>query len=489
MKTIIKLLAITSLVYSSCVPDLDLERVDSKSVNTFYRTPEDANSAAIALYGQLRDLYRDEVINTPNNVASDDAIPFLTGNADRVALWNYNLTPENTFVGNIWATAYSGIQRSNVLLARVPSIEMDDQLKNQYLGEAHFLRAFHYFNLVRFFGDVPLVLEEVTSLNGIEVPRQPSDQVFETIIDDLNTAGQLLPTSYTGNDVGRATRGAAMGLLAKVLLTRAGNNSASPYWAQAAAKAKEVIDLGLYDLWEDYEQVYDMANRCGKESLFEILYITDLSGNNLATGYAPRGAPIVPGTGSGILRATKSLFAGYEANDERKAVTFLTSYIHPNTGAVVNLSIDNPDPALAVSFWKLADLTATLSGQAGKSFPYLRFSDILLIYAEALNESNGGPTDDAYAALNRVRMRAGLQPLDGLNLTRFREAVLKERRLEFCFEANRWFDLVRRDRLIEAVKAENSFSRDANIKDFNRYLPIPQREIDANAALIQNEGY
>ncbi|QNL51672.1 RagB/SusD family nutrient uptake outer membrane protein [Olivibacter sp. SDN3] len=474
---------------AACVPDLDLERVDTKSVNTFYQTPEDANSAAVALYGQLRDLYRDEVINTPNNIASDDAIPFLTGNADRVALWNYNLTPVNTFVGEIWASAYSGIQRSNILLARVPAIDMDEDLKGQYLGEAYFLRALHYFNLVRFFGEVPLVLEEVSSLADIEVPRQPIDDVYNAIVDDLQQAEQLLPLSYTGNDEGRATRGAAMGLLAKVWLTRAGDDPASSYWGQAADKAEEVINLGLYDLWENYQEVFDLANRCGKESLFEVLYITDLAGNNLATGYAPRGAPIVPGNGSGILRVTGSLFNLYEGADERKSVTFLTSYIDPSTGGQVELSAENPDPALAVSFWKLADLTATLSGQAGKSFPYLRFSDILLIYAEALNERNGGPTEQAYTALNRVRERAGLPELRNLDQTAFREAVLNERRLELCFEANRWFDIVRRNRLVETVRGENSFSRNANIQTFNRYLPIPQREMDANGALTQNEGY
>ncbi|SEN16732.1 Starch-binding associating with outer membrane [bacterium A37T11] len=474
---------------NACAPDLDLNQLGAKSVNTYYQTPDDANAATIALYGQLRAIYRDETINTPNSVSSDDAIPFLTGNADRLALWNYNLTSQNTFVADIWANAYTGIQRSNVVLNRVPKIQMDEQLKNQYLGEAQFLRALHYFNLVRFFGDVPLVLDETLSLENSEVPRTSASAVYDQIVDDLKNASDFLPNSYSGSDVGRATKGAALGLLAKVLLTRAGSDAASPYWAQAANTAKEVIDMNTYALWDDYSQVFELANRCGKESLFEVLYITDLSGNNFTTGYAPRGSSIVPGTGSGIYRVSSSLFNSYENGDRRKAVTFLTSYTSPTSGEIVQLSVDNTDPALAVSFWKMADLTSTVAGQSGKSFPYLRYSDILLIYAEALNESNNGPTAEAFIAINKLRQRAGLDPIQNLNKAKFREAIMKERRLEFCFEGNRWFDLVRTGKLLEAVKTENSFSRNATIQGFNRYLPIPQREIDANSALTQNTGY
>jgi hypothetical protein len=366
---------------------------------------------------------------------------------------------------------------------------MDETTKKSYVGEAKFLRAMHYFTLVRFFGGVPLVTNETTSLDNVKVARASVDEVYKLIESDLKEAETVLPKSYSGNNVGRATSGAAKGLLAKVYLTWAGANASSPYWAQAAAKAKEVMDMGNYDLWANYADAFDLKNRGGKESLFEVMYITDLAGNNFTTGYAPRGAPIVPSTGSGIFRVSKSLFDSYTAADKRKATTFLTSYVHPTTKATVTLSTDDADPARAVSFWKLADLTSTVGGGGGKSFVVQRFADILLIYAEALSEANNGPTANAFAAINRVRTRAGLEPLSGLNRQQFKDAILQERRLEFAFEANRWFDLTRTGRLLDAVAAETSYGRSPAIKATNVAFPIPQREMDANSALKQNEGY
>src|SRR5690606_18261480 len=131
------------------------------------------------------------------------------------------------------------------------------------------------------------------------------------------------------------------------------------------------IDLGRYDLWDDYADVFKLENRGGKESLFEIQFITDIQGNQFTTGWAPRGAPIVPSNGFGIFRVTKSLFDSYSVDDKRKAVTFLTSYINPNTHQTINLSVETPDPALAVSFWKLADPTVKVGQNGGTSWPYM----------------------------------------------------------------------------------------------------------------------
>ncbi|MFT4156240.1 RagB/SusD family nutrient uptake outer membrane protein [Parafilimonas sp.] len=485
--TVISIIA-CCVVINGCTK-LDLSRLDTQSVGTYYKTASDANAATIAMYGQLRSMYRDEVFVTPNSVATDEGVPFLTGNADRVALWNYNIISTNSFTGSIWGASYTGIQRSNIVLAHIPGITMDETLKKQYLGEALFLRALHYFNLVRFYGGVPIVENEVTDLTNINVARGTVDDVYELIISDLTTAAGYLPVSYTGEDVGRATKGASLGLLSKVFLTRAGTDQSSEYWQQAATYAKQVMDMGVYGLWDDYAAVYALANRGGKESLFEAEYITDLDGNNFTTGYAPRGAPIVPGTGSGIFRVTSGLFNLFQDADKRKAVTFLTSYVNPTSGATVQLSTDNTDPAYAVSFWKLADLTSTVGGMGGTSFPILRYSDILLIYAEALNEVNNGPSTEALQAVNQVRERAGLSDLATMSKQAFKDSVLLERRKEFCFEANRWFDLVRTGTLVDAVQQENSFSRNAAIQDFNKLFPIPQTEMDINPALVQNDGY
>jgi starch-binding outer membrane protein, SusD/RagB family len=477
------------LAVMGCEDQLNLAPKNNLTSATYYKTADDAKAALSAAYGQLGLVYRDETIVTPNVVGADDGIPFLTGNANRVAFWNYAIIPANTFVFNIWSQSYIAIQRSNIVIERLPAIPMDETLKARYVAEAKFLRALHYFNLVRFFGEVPLVLNETTTLRNIAVPRNKVDDVYTQIETDLKEIESVLPKNYAGAnaDIGRVTQGAAKGLLAKVYLTRAGANTGSPFWAQAATKAKEVMDLGGYSLWPNYADVFALANKGGRESIFEVQYITNILGTNFSTGFAPRGAPIVPNNGSGILRVSGSLFDSYLAADRRRNVTFLTSYVSNNT--TVNLSTTDSNPANAISFWKLADPTSTVAGNAGKSFPYMRYSEILLIYAEALNEANSAPTAEAYSAVNEVRRRAGLPDLVGLTQSQFREAIYLERRLELCFEGHRWFDLVRTGKLIEAVKAENSFNRNANIQAFNVLLPIPQQERDSNPNLSQNTGY
>lgn len=477
-----------ALLYG-CSTELDVAPKGYLTSSTFYKNETDAKAALVGAYSVLQEVYRNEHILTPNEICADNGIPFLTGGADRIAIWRYTHNTANTYPGQIWSSAYKGIQYCNVLIDRLPGIQMDEQQKRVFTAEAKFLRALHYFNLVRFFGAVPLVKNETTSLDGVEIARSSETEVYQFIEEDLTEAAANLPMHHAGSETGRVTAPAAIGLLAKVYLTRAGNTPNSPFWAQAAAKAKEVIDLQHYDLWENYADVFALSNRGGKESIFEVLFLTDVLGNQFTTGYAPRGAPIVPSNGFGIFRVTKSLFDSYSDEDKRKPVTFLTSYVHPTTGETIHLAVDNPDPTVAVSFWKLADPTVRVGLNGGTSWPYMRYAEILLIYAEALNEANNGPTPGAYEALNKVRRRAGLSDLHGLDKAAFTEAILLERRLELCFEGHRWFDLVRRDQLIEKVKAENSFERNAPIQEHHKRFPIPFREIEANRQLEQNPGY
>jgi hypothetical protein len=198
-----------------CSPDLDVAPRDQVTTTTFYKTEADAISALNAAYAPLQDMYgaqfSAETILTPTTVAADDGIPFLQGNANRVALWSYNFIPANSWTAGIWGVSYQAIQRANVVLQRVPAIAMDESLKNRILAEARFLRAFHYFNLVRFYGGVPLVTTETNTLNGLQIARSSVDEVYEFIISDLKIAENELPLSYPTSEVGRATKGAAMG--------------------------------------------------------------------------------------------------------------------------------------------------------------------------------------------------------------------------------------------------------------------------------------
>jgi len=495
MKTqnILKLLIVFLLV-SSCQLDLDLAPLDQKTTATFYTTEADAIDALNAVYAVLQPMYGNqfsaETILTPTTVAADDGIPFLQGNADRIALWNYRFVPVNSWTSGIWAVSYQAIQRANVVIERIPAIPMNEQLRNRLVAEAKFLRAFHYFNLVRFYGGVPLVLTETNTLSGLQAPRNTKEGVYEQILRDLSEAETILPLSYTPSEAGRATKGAAMSLTAKVYLTRAGNKTGSQDWTLAANKAKEVIDLRIYSLYGNYAEVFAVSSRGGRENIFEITYVKDVFGQSHSTYWGPRGAPIVPFNGFGTIRVSKSLWDEFLPEDKRREVSFLTSYVNPSNGQTVSLTIDNPDFARAISFWKLADLNSTVFSGGAKSFPYMRYAEILLIYAEALNESTGNPSLQAYNAINEVRSRAGFtSPLSGLSQQEFRNAVLRERRIELNFEGHRWFDLVRRERLIIAVTNESSFARNPTIDNKHLLFPIPQREMDINQALEQNPGH
>ena len=478
-KYILPLLALVTL---ACEQKLDLVPVTNLTDATYFKTADDAKAALGACYAALGAPIEQSVDMT----TTDDAIPFLTGSADRPLLWRYNIVPTNTLIG-AYAGAYTGINRSNIVISRLPGISMDESLKKRYIAEAKCLRAIQYFNLVRLYGDVPVVTAETTSLNGLAVTRDPVDKVYELIEADLKEAETALPKTYPASESGRMTQGAAKGMLTKVYLTRAGATQSSPYWAQAAAKAKEVIDLGVHDLYASFADAFALTARGGKENIIEVQNLTDVKGHNLGRGFGVRSAPIYPAGGAGIARPTASLFNAYASTDQRKAVTFLTSYVF--NGITTNLSISDPDPTKAVAFQKLWDKTAKTNGGEGTSIPILRYADVLLMYAEALNEVGNGPTADAYAALNKVRTRAGLTALSGLSYAQFKDAVLLERRLELVFEGHRRFDLVRTGRLLDAVKAETSFNRNPTIQSFHVLLPIPQTDRDANPNLTQNPGY
>ncbi len=479
IKHILPLLALVTL---ACEQQLDLTPVTNLTDVTFFKTADDARAALGACYAALGAPIEQSLDMT----STDDAVPFLTGAADRPLLWRYNLVPTNTIIG-AYAGAYAAINRSNIVISRLPGIPMDETLKNRYVAEAKVLRAIHYFNLVRLYGDVPLVTDETTGLEGLAVPRDAVEEVYAQIEADLQEAETVLPKTYPANESGRMTQGAAKGMLAKVYLTRAGTTPGSPYWAQAAAKAKEVIDLGVHDLYPTFAEAFALTARGGKENIIEVQYLTEVRGHNLGRGFGVRSAPIYPAGGAGIARPTAGLFNAYPGADQRKAVTFLTSYVF--NGVTTNLSISDPDPTKAVAFQKLWDKTAKTNGGEGTSIPILRYADVLLMYAEALNEANNGPTAEAYAALNKVRTRAGLEALADLTYQSFKEAVWLERRLELAFEGSRRFDLVRTGRLLDAVKAETSFNRNPAIQPFHVLLPIPQSDLDANQNLEQNPGY
>ncbi|GAB3691494.1 RagB/SusD family nutrient uptake outer membrane protein [Spirosoma flavus] len=465
-----------SLFISSCEV-LDKTPESNFTPDNFYRNADDAKAAVSTVYDPLNsaNMYA-QIMWIIQDQATDDAEwgnGRSTANQPKNDLDKYAFTPATVTFQSLWTTVYQGINRANTVITRVPGIPMDNNLKAQYVAEAKFMRGFYYFTLVRLFGGVPLIVNETTSLNNLNVARASVEDVYKQMIQDFTDAETTLPIRFTGADLGRATKGAAKAYLAKVYLTR-------QEWAKASAKAKEVIDSGAYDLWANFSDAFLLANKNGKEAVFEMQALGGGVGEgSWMQGYMRPNFDRVNGVaGFGDDPATENLYRTYTAADKRRDVT-IKLYSATTTPAA---------PASVVFpgyVYKYLDPTATGNGDGANNYPLIRYADVLLMYAEALNEQAAGNAE-AYTAVNRLRSRAGLPALSGLTQEQFRDAVLLERRLELAFEGHRWYDLARTKRLISAMKAQNPT---IVVQDRHYLFPIPQTERDVNPALDQNPGY
>ncbi|HER07846.1 MAG TPA: RagB/SusD family nutrient uptake outer membrane protein [Bacteroides sp.] len=478
MKNIIRTFILLTAL-TGCEKALEFEVKNQLTLENFFQNEGDAIASVNAVYDALGDvdLYMSSLWLI-QDIASDDCDALSTWNDPNAQQFDqYTLQSTNNYLAGIWRASYRLITRANLAIFRIPDVEMDETLKARLLGEARFLRALGYFNLVRLFGDVPLVLEPESDIDAYLVSRAGEDAVYGQIIADLEDAAGILPGSYSGANRGRATRGAAMGQLAKVYLT-------TGEWALAAQYAGDVMDLGVYGLWDDYQDNFREVNKNGKESLFEVQFFSAEQSEN--TRIVISGLPSIYAfpAGVGIILPTEDLLGRFEEGDHRYGVTFFEEYSY--------FGMNRFEPHI----WKHWDQDVygpAETGESGANFPLMRYAEVLLIYAEALNELHNGPTQEAYDAVNRVRLRArngieGVVPdLENLSYRQFRDAVLNEKRLETVNEGHRWFDLTRTGNLAEYVKRAKGDK--ANPLPQHTVFPIPQREMDLNPNLVQNEGY
>ncbi len=472
--------SILILAAASCTKELDQEPHQIYYDN-YYQTGDDALTAVNAVYDVLGSVNQySSYLWLIQDIGSDDCNARVTLNDPNLHdINNYSLKTDNNYLAKIWQGSYLGISRANIVLDKVPGISMDTALKAQILGEARFLRALNYFNLVRLFGDVPLVTVPVSAnLTPEELypPRTPVMKVYGQIIADLDIAVAKLPAKYTNpNDKGRATSGAALGVLSKVYLTL-------KEWDHAVSAARQVIESNVYALHPDYATNWKEASKNGIESVFEVQFYRKVTSEN--SQMVISGLPSIPGlftAGVEIMLPTEDLLTSFDTNDYRKEVTFFDHYWQYTF-----------EPHI----WKYWDQVAykpAATSASGADFMVMRYAEVLLIFAEALNEANGGPTAEAYEAINRIRERArngntsALPDLSGLSQDEFRKAVMLERRHEFVNEGQRWYDLVRTGTLIENIKKAKGDK--SNPASFNYLFPIPQRERDINLNLTQNPGY
>ncbi|GAB3315874.1 RagB/SusD family nutrient uptake outer membrane protein [Larkinella ripae] len=480
MKRKYLVVALLSLALTSCKDEfLALSPISQASTATFYKTGSDLLNALNGAYGALQSGGQYGQYYIVSEVPSDDTRPVLSGSVtDQDEFDKFYLRTTNPVLSARWSDGYSGIYRCNAIIDRSTGITMDETLKKRIVGEAKFLRALMYFNLVRVFGDVPLVVKEIIDpQEGYEYGRAPVADVYAQIVKDLTDAEAALDASYTGANIGRATRGAAKSLLGKVYLTQ-------KKYAETATKLKEVIDAGTYDLLPTYAAVFQAANKNHKESVFDVQYKKGSigEGSGFANAYAPEnsGNAVIQFGGGGNNQPTPDLIAAYEPGDLRKDVSLATSYTNAS-GAKVDYNFVR----------KYRD-APVINGDSEDNWPVLRYADVLLMYAEALNET--GKTADALPFLNRIRTRAGLAPktaTDAGTQAAMRLAIEQERRIELAFEGHRWFDLVRTGRALSVLQAKaTAIGIKTNLTENNLVFAIPQSQIDINTSKIkQNPGY
>lgn len=524
MKKIIYSLTFATLLFSvsSCKKFLKEEPESIITEENFFKTQSDALYAVNSIYfllnsgGSNVQTPYNTLFNTGMDMATDDVDPGPGAtNPDVRSLSVLGHSSSNLRVYELWQQHYAAIKKANVALAKIPGIEFDAALKARLLGEAKFLRALYYFNVVRLWGDVPLVLDyNATAVTAADyaVEKSPSSLVYAQIEKDLNEAAAVLPNTYTAPNVGRATKGAALALLSKVYLVRASlplNQTA--YYQLAAKKALEAISPAEggsgtfgYALQANYANVFLPAFKNNSEHIFSAQFKSNSQGQG--NNQNPRSIYTLPskagltGSYADMVRFYKkgndnyfSIYKLYEPGDKRKRVSFVTSYTGPADGVKYALPIANPAfPNDSTPFfnktWDPNSISITSESAANVSI--LRYSELLLIHAEAENEANG-PTGAAYASLNKVRSRAGLPDATGLSKEQFRAEVYLQRRLELVFEYQRWFDLIREKdasgnslfvkSLVEVGKT--------NAQDYQRLYPIPLSELAVNPKISQNPGW
>lgn len=445
----------------------------------FYKSSNDAISAVTSVYSSLNTdpggdfpMYGRQLYFLTDAPTDDATEGNAASNADVRAMGSITYIANNNRIQANWTQHYRGINWANVAIDNVSKMSIDTTLRNRLVRESKFIRALLYFNLVRLFGDVPLVLHQAATVSETTTGRAAAADVYNQIIADLTDA-ESLPPSYSGNDIGRATSGAAKTLLAKVYLTQ-------KQWKKASAECLEVMTGPYkYDLFPHYADVFNKSSKNGIEHIFSVQFLSNSGASNsrdrimtdVFSGFSTKVPPDLP--------ADSSLYKSYLPKDERRDVTYFTTLTNPATGKPYHFTY--------LGLRKFVDTTQLLTPvESGINFPVLRYADVLLMYAEAVNEDQG-PTQAAYDAINKVRERAKIPDLTaGLPQSNFRDSVYKERRLEFVQEGHRWFDLVRTGRLVSSVK---NVKGKAAVSDKDNLFPVPQAEINVNPNLSQNPGW
>ena len=459
---------------------LQEETFTTLSPGNFFNTAEDAEVVLNSVYGELRysDITRDAV--TLQEVCTDIHIERFGGIFTfNQPIEDFVWTPSHNWLQNWWERRYRGIYKANTVLDNVPSIEMDEARKQEMLAETRFLRAFNYFLLYDLFGPVPLILTSETRV-GDRPARATDEEIVSFIEDELRAASQVLPVSDPPRQqYGRPTRGAALGILSKFYLM-------NKKWGEAASTAQEVIDLNVYDLFTEGNrtELFSHLNQRDNEFIF-VADMSDTPTNVTGDGWLSHVAPddyqwqYPPRIIFAAEYRIRSEFLELFDPEDERLDAFLFEFVN-TSGETVQLGEDN------VRSFKFPEYPNQGISRSADDFPFLRYADILLTRAEALNEING-PNDESVELLNMVRDAAGVSTFtvgDFATAADFRDFILDERGREFHTEALRRQDLIRHGKFIEMAQDRGEPAQDYQVR-----YPIPQTEVERNSNLEQNEGY
>ena len=478
-------IALLGFSFSSCSDFLEQNPQTDLSENDFYKTADDILSAVNGAYSSLQegDIYGNWYVF--GEIPSDNTRNQLSGSVTTQNEFDqFYIDTQNSMIANFWKAAYKVINRTNTILGRIDGIEINTELANRYKLECKFIRALMYFNLVRVYGDVPLVLKEISISESYDILREPKENVYNQIIADLKEA-QGLPVSYSTAEDGRATQGAAKALLANVYMTL-------HKYAEAETILAEIINSGRYSLLENtpgslnidgYKNVFSPVNHNSKEGIFEIQFLKGGygEGSNYANNFAPENSGpnvvAVGGTGGNNI-PEMDIYNAYEEGDLRRDFSMSLGYYDNRK---------NNEWVESRYVCKFMDVPYQ-NNDASNNYPVIRYADVILMYAEALNQN--GKTAEACKYLNMTRRRGfGYQttetsPVDlqTTDKAQFALMVEQERRVELAFENHRWFDLIRTGRAVEVMR-----SKGFSLNETNLICPIPQKQIDVNPKLTQND--
>jgi len=477
MKKISIIFVCISVLFSSCSTDfINILPIDTVTQDRYYQTDKDFADALTGVYVPIRNMYNNFWIYGDQRADDSWVQPAKSNSATYSDQFTMNSNEGQ--LQTTWTNYYQAIFRGNYLLTKIePFNETTIPNKNRYVMETRFLRALCYFDLIRIFGPVPAVTSVLSISESYKTPRAPINDIYNIIIEDLKAA-ENLPASYSGADIGRPTRGAAKALLGRVYLTKGD-------FASAESKLLEVTNMG-YALVENYNSIFDPATKRTKEYIFDIEYASGVSaGSNLTNICMPNHAGMqslygVPGTGNEWNNPTQALISLFVADDKRKDISIGTpGGFYDAAGNFVNLPSTTNQNYTKKYLFKIP-----AANDSPVNWHIVRYADVLLMLAEAMNEN--GKTAQAIPYLNAVRKRAGVEEYPTtMSKSETFAAIEKERRLELCFEGARWFDLVRWGKAYETMK-------DTGMAPYMTLFPVPLSQvqlINDPAIFSQNPGY